>query len=212
VPERERAYTLSFEAPASVFTGLGVAGLVDRTVLRSADGLPVIPGSSVKGRLRFFAERLLRSGLSPEGCSFHLPNGPQCKSLKNACTVCRVFGNPSIPALLRVGPASPAAPWDHLLREMLKADRNPVVHADVEVRPGLALSRVRRTALGDHLFFDEAVPASITFSGLLRLDAEVSEAEELFLIGAARAVDALGARKGAGRGRLEGGIRIGEAG
>lgn len=212
MPEREWVYTLAFESPAGVFTGLGVAGLVDRTVLRGSDGLPVIPGSTVKGRLRFFAERLLRSGLSPDGCRFHLPDEPQCKSLERACTVCRLFGNPSIPALLRVGPASPAAPWDRLLKDVLAADRNPVVHADVEIRPGLAVSRVRRTALGDHLFFNEAVPASITFSGRLRLDSEVSEREERFLIGAAGAVDALGARKGAGRGRLHGGISIEPAG
>lgn len=212
MPERERRYTLTFESPVGVFSGLGIAGLVDRTVLRDAGGLPSIPGSTVKGRLRFFAERLLRSGLSPEGCRIHRPDGPQCRILEKACTVCRLFGNSSIPALLRVGPASPAAPWEDLLRGMLEADPNPVVHSDVEIRPGLALSRVRRTALGDHLFFDEAVPAAITFSGRLRLAGEVGEAEERFLSGVARAVDALGARKGAGRGRLEGGIRIhGEA-
>jgi hypothetical protein len=85
-----------------------------------------------------------------------------------------------------------------------------VLHPDVEIRPGIALSRLRRTALPDHLFFDEAVPA-ITFSGRLLLDSRATPLETRFLIWVGTLVDALGARKVTGRGSLEGGIRIVEA-
>lgn len=210
MPDSERTYTLTFRAPVSVFTGLGIAGLIDRTVVRDADGLPYIPGSSVKGRLRFFAERLLQAGSLPPGYRLHAQNQPLCKEVDDACTLCRLFGNPSIPALLRAGQASPVPPWHDIFSQLLKANSNLVVHPDVEIRPGIALSRLRRTALPDHLFFDEAVPA-ITFSGSLLLDSRVTPQETRFLIWVGTLVDALGARKATGRGSLEGGIRIAEA-
>jgi CRISPR/Cas system CSM-associated protein Csm3 (group 7 of RAMP superfamily) len=204
------SYTLVFEAPVGVFTGLGIAGLVDRTVQRDARGMPIIPGSTVKGRLRFFAERLLRSDHAPERCRIHEPDEPQCKRVADGCTVCRLFGNPSIPGLLKIGTATLEETWAKAFGELHEADRNPVARPDVEVRPGMALSRTRRTVLGDHLFFDETVPASVRFVGQIRVGRGVTPEEELFLIGAGAAVDALGARKAAGRGRLAGGILIGK--
>lgn len=204
----ERCYTLTFISPVAVASGLGIAGLVDRTVVRDAQGLPFIPGSSVKGRLRFFAERALAVPGAPEGIWHHPPTQPLCKNRENACTVCRLFGNSSIPALLKVGQGEIEANWRPLLLNLLSTHRNPVVRADAELRPGVALSRGRRTALPDHLFFDEAVPAGIPFAGPLCLERGVTEAEERFLVLVGTLVDALGGRKAAGRGRLLAGIEI----
>jgi CRISPR/Cas system CSM-associated protein Csm3 (group 7 of RAMP superfamily) len=178
---------------------------VDRTVVREANGLPYIPGSTVKGRLCFYAERVLRS--LPPSAGLSLQHGPQCKAVTTACTVCCLFGNPAIPAHLRVSQAMPVPPWDTLFQELLKTRHNPVLRPDVEIRPGIALSRLCRTTRPDHLFFDEAVPA-VTFSGSMLIEASAKPEERLFLIGAGKLVDALGARKAAGRGALEGGIRI----
>jgi CRISPR/Cas system CSM-associated protein Csm3 (group 7 of RAMP superfamily) len=209
VPERRLDYSLTFSSPVGVFTGLGIAGLVDRFVMRDAGGLPYVPGSTVKGRLRFFAERLLAAGGAPAGLWIHDPGHPHCKRLENACTVCRLFGNPSLPGLLRIGHARLVRPGPRLVGELLDAGNNPVVHADAEVRPGVALSRSSRTAFADHLFFDETVPAAAHFAGTLVLGAGAGE--ERFLIAVGALVDALGARKAAGRGRLDGGVRIEEA-
>lgn len=206
--ERSRTYTLTFRTPVGVFTGLGIAGLVDRTVVRDSQDIPCIPGSTVKGRLRFFAERLLLSGSLPEGIDFHGGGNPHCKEPASACTLCRLFGNPSLPAFLRVSQASLQEPWRSLAQKLLRKDGNPVVRSDVEVRPGIAISRVRRSALPDHLFFDEAVPAGLELAGTILYTGEIRKAEEAFLIGAGRLVDALGARKAAGRGALDGGVRI----
>jgi len=211
LPDTERAYTLTFRAPVGVFTGLCIAGLGDRTVVRDVDGVPWIPGSTVKGRLRFFAERLLLSGVDVDPLRYHGIANPHCKSLSEACTLCRLFGNPSLPALLRVGQASLGEPWRTLVQSLLVEDRNPVVRPDVEIRPGIALSRRRRSALPDHLFLDEAVPAGLRFEGKILLSDGIRPEEDAFLRGTGRLVDALGARKAAGRGALESGIHIGEA-
>ncbi len=205
--ESERVYTLTFRAPVGVFTGLGIAGLVDRTVMRDASGVPFIPGSTVKGRLRFFAERLL-SGDLPTGYRFHGTGKPHCKSSAGACTLCKLFGNPSLPSRVRVGQAALGEPWRSIVVALLAADPNPVVRPDVEIRPGIALSRLRRTTLQDHLFLDEAVPAGLQFEGRLFVDGSVTMEEEAFLHGVGAVIDALGARKATGRGALEGGVRI----
>lgn len=210
LPERGWSYSLTFRAPVGIFTGLGIAGLVDRTVVRDAGEIPFIPGSTVKGRLRFFAERLLLSEAVPAPLHVHGTARPHCKDVSRACTLCRLFGNPSIPALVRFGQANLGEPWRGLVKDLIDGNRNPVVRPDVEIRPGIALSRQRRIVLPDHLFFDEAVPAGFRFEGRLVLDGRVSADEKTFLVGAGRAVDALGARKATGRGALDGGVHISE--
>ena len=157
-------YTLCFRSPASVFSGLAVAGLVDLMVIRNHDGLPIIPGSSVKGRWRFFAERLARSKPDNilDSIKIHPMNKPHCKAKDKACTICRLFGNPSLPSLLWVGDAVLDHETAKYFRNLLGRNTNPVIHPDTEIRPGVALSRRRRAALPGHLFFDEAVPA-VTF-------------------------------------------------
>lgn len=204
-------YTLRFRTPVSVFTGLGIAGLVDRTVTRNQQGLVCIHGSTVKGRWRFFAERLLRSS-PPKELRLHADGEPLCKDRNTACTLCRLFGNPAIPALLRVGQAELDENYQPLFADLLQQNVNPVVHPDAELRPGIALSRRRRVALPNHLFFDEAVPA-VQFRGPLQLmepdpDLNRRQREITFLKAAARLVDGLGARKAGGRGALEGGIQV----
>lgn len=198
-------YTLTFRSPIGIFTGLGIAGLTDRTVVRRASGLPFIPGSTVKGRLRFFASRALANGHAPEPFRVHGPDEPHCKDRERACTLCRLFGNPAIPALLRFGDAEPAGDVREILVRLREASGNPVVSADAEIRPGVAVSRRRKTALRDHLFFDETV-GPFTFHGVVIAANGLRAEEKVFLRGVGRMVDALGARKSSGRGGLDGGI------
>jgi CRISPR/Cas system CSM-associated protein Csm3 (group 7 of RAMP superfamily) len=180
--------------------------------MRDHEGLPYIPGSSVKGRWRFFAERLLRSlgeDAQNEGLkSLHGENEPICKNWGEACTVCRIFGNPTLASRVWVGPARLDDALKPLFREILKRNKNPVIHPDTELRPGIALSRMRRIALEDHLFFDEVLPRAAAFTGTVRIKKfhEFNSQEERFLVETARMVDRLGARKAVGRGELESGI------
>ena len=209
---KELSYELIFHAPVGVFTGLGIAGLLDRTVVRDANKRPYIQGSTVKGRLRFFAERVLRS--QPAGLSttldIHGPDKPYCKQPDTACTQCRLFGNPIISGLVSIGQAWPSQEWDKDFAEQIRNNPNPVIHPDADIRPGIALSRQRRTTLVNHLFQDETIPR-LTFSGRLSIDSSVSNEEQRFLIAAGLLVDSLGSRKAVGRGRLNGGIQIKKA-
>lgn len=203
----KRTYTLCFQSPVSVFSGMAVAGLVDRMVMRNQDHLPIIPGSSVKGRWRFFAERLARAGNMPPSIWLHPDKEPHCKFSDNACTICKLFGNPAVPGLLWVGDAILEAASATEFKKLLDQGNNPVVHPDAEIRPGVAISRLRRSALDRHLFFDEAVPA-VAFIGEIQIRHILSDTEELFLSASARLVDRIGGRKAVGRGTLANGIEL----
>lgn len=206
----EIKYSLTFRTPVSIFSGLAIAGLVDRMVMRNDKGLPYLPGSSVKGRWRFFAERLLRSGDVPAGLRIHRTKEPLCKDVVNACTLCKLFGNSAIPAMIQVGQAELDDSQRPLFLTLLERNYNPVVYPDTEIRPGIAISRTRRTILEDHLFFDEAVPSSVIFSGKVRVNDVVVAIEKQFLSVSGRLVDRIGGRKAIGRGALENGIQIRE--
>lgn len=206
----EWRYSLSFQSPVSIFSGLAVAGLVDRMVIRDGNKLPYIPGSSVKGRWRFHAERLLHScdrHDPKQGLWVHKAGEPICKKFSSqVCTICSLFGGDGLPALLWVGEAGLTPPWREAVQRLLQVNPNPVVHPDAELRPGVALDRYRRTALADHLFFDEALPATLTFAGTVLIKGSLSRPEREFLTASARSVDRLGGRKAVGRGLLQEGI------
>lgn len=201
----ELQYELKFRTSVSTFTGLATAGLVDRMVVRNSKGLPCISGSSVKGRWRFFAERLLRAGGLPAGLRIHDSSGPLCKD--SPCTLCKLFGSPAIPAMFQVGQAELDGSLKFLFEALLDSNPNPVIHPDSEIRPGTCLSRVRRTTLTDHLFFEEAIPP-VTFCGKLIITGTITPVEKQFLRASGRLVDRIGGRKAVGRGILDKGIEI----
>ena len=201
----ELQYELKFRTSVSTFTGLATAGLVDRMVVRNNKGLPCISGSSVKGRWRFFAERLLRTSGLPAGLRIHNSSGPLCKD--SPCTLCKLFGSPVVPAMLQIGQAELDDSLKSLFAALLKNNPNPVIHPDAEIRPGTCLSRVRRTTLTDHLFFEEAIPPVI-FCGKLIITGAITPIEKQFLRASGRLVDRIGGRKAVGRGILDKGIEI----
>lgn len=203
----EWTYTLKFRSSVSVFSGLAVAGLVDRMVIRNHKGLPFIPGSSVKGRWRFFAERLLQNDGLPDDLKIHKTGEPLCKNLKSRCTLCKFFGSPAFPSMLFVGQAELNETIKGHFENLLEQNPNPVIHLDSELRPGTAISRISRTTLKDHLFFSEAVPPVI-FSGKVIINGTLNDNEEKLLKASARLVDRIGGRKSVGMGGLDGGIRI----
>ncbi|MBC2694927.1 MAG: hypothetical protein HF982_06570 [Desulfobacteraceae bacterium] len=207
----EWTYTLKFRSSVSIFSGLAVAGLVDRMVMRNHKGLPFIPGSSVKGRWRFFAERLLQNGGLPDDLKIHKTGEPLCKNLKSRCTLCKLFGNPAFPSMLLVGKAELDETLKGHFENLLKQNPNPVNHPDTELRPGTAISRITGTTLKNHLFFNEAVPPVI-FTGKLIINGTLNDNEEKFLRASARLVDRIGGRKSVGMGGLDGGIRIASKG
>jgi len=115
---------------------------VDKASAVSTDGRYVIPATSLKGYLRANAETLLTSwGL--RGCLAPSPI-TMCLDPQNLCLACRVFGNSRSMTPLKFSEARPLDEVSSL------------------VRSGVSISRYRRTALPQRLFFIEAVQSSST--------------------------------------------------
>ena len=107
----------------------------DKALIMSADGRYVIPATTLKGALRERAESLLRAW----GHSICTAPSPEtmCSDPENLCLVCQVFGHPqrTAPLWFRDGVFD---------REVLPL-----------IRSGVAISRQRRAAVPQRLFFIE---------------------------------------------------------
>lgn len=149
---------------------------VDNGFIKDVNGDPFIPGSSLKGVMRSFLERVLRNDENSNVCSvdniclkdFSLLS-KKVKILKEAfpnaeevsdemaskyvydhiCAVCRIFGGANNAAKLMIR--------DARLKE-------GSVFAGFEIRNGVTIDRDTNTAARGKLFEVEVVPADTVFS------------------------------------------------
>ncbi len=115
---------------------------VDKASALDAEGHPVIPATTIKGFLREKAELLLRSW------GHRVCTGPDPANMCDGsapCLVCRVFGNPHLVSPLRFADARLTVP--------------DVSTVETAIRSGVAISRYRRAAYPQRLFFQETTPA-----------------------------------------------------
>lgn len=214
--------TLSVTIDTALCVGAGSTSgtLADKPIVRSAAGNLLIPASQVKGRIRHECEKLLRSlrwptcespvaeTMCPEraGLSgqFHqtqyqlsdtLAGYPERKSYH--CYACQLFGNPTLPARIL---------FDDLICKT-SADLLPEV-----LRPGVTLSRTRRTAVEQRFFLLETSPANLglTFSGEVSFAPESPDYGPALIMAALRHINALGGSKSAGLGWLTANLDIGD--
>jgi CRISPR/Cas system CSM-associated protein Csm3 (group 7 of RAMP superfamily) len=159
---------------------------VDKALALGTGGTPMLPATTVKGYLRERAEVLLRSW----GQRVCLPPAPATMCLEeDLCLVCQVFGNPYRPSPLRF------------------QDGQFVQKPDAMVRSGVSISRSRRAALPQRLFFLETTdpqPGEVVamIEGDLRDTNLAREAVALVTL-AARSGFAIGAGRTRGLGWLE---------
>lgn len=114
---------------------------MDKALARDAEGRWVIPATTVKGFLREKAEILLHTW------GHRVCFGPEPANMcdgRTPCLVCQVFGNPRYSSPLRF------------------ADGSPLAETDTDVRSGVAISRHRRAAYPQRLFFIETTDAMPT--------------------------------------------------
>lgn len=165
--------------------------LVDRPIQVDAEGLPVIPGSLVRGRVRAHLERLLRAMGEPV-CQPPRPDR-MCPHLKEVaallpedepyCTACRIFGSA----------------W----RE------SAVVFSDLKLqngekeslfRTGVGISRRLGSAQAERLFTTEATAEGLRFAG--EVEGLLTRKEVGWLLAAFKTVTHLGGDKARGLGQV----------
>lgn len=136
---------------------------VDKATARDGEGKLIIPGSTLKGRIRWECERIARR------LGFEICNAPRTDEMcpycwhhqgvkdDRYCFVCQTFGGSGHPANLYFGDATLAG--NSRLRDTAVLQRGKRVIErrpfDAQIRSGVSISRVRRTALSERLFFTE---------------------------------------------------------
>jgi len=163
--EWEIVSTICIGSTADV-QGIGV----DKATARNADGTLIIPGSTLKGRIRWECERIARA-LGWEVCDAPLP-ATMCPYFwrdrgepqeNHFCDLCRMFGSAGKASALWFGDAT--LKEDEEIRKILPGKKSVAEHRpfDAQIRPGVSLSRARRTALSERLFFTETSAPNACF-------------------------------------------------
>lgn len=115
-----------------------------RPFVKTIDGLPYIPASTIKGCLRHETERLLRT---QQIAICNAPSAERMCQSDRPCPVCQLFGSPWHSSNLFF---NDLALVDAKIFTQLRHARVP----SPTVRPGVRLNRKRRTA-EDGLFFEK---------------------------------------------------------
>jgi CRISPR/Cas system CSM-associated protein Csm3 (group 7 of RAMP superfamily) len=157
-----------FQSQFNVGSGALADSLADKPALKDAAQLPIVPGSSLKGRARHECERIVRALTGQENRVCH---GPMAETMcplgrldkwptEEACPVCRIFGSPWLPAVAQFSDLRWEF-WDDF------AGKSPPGTA---LRYGVSIGRTRRVAEEHKLFTTEAFAPTktTTYTGHIR--------------------------------------------
>ncbi len=135
--------------------------VVDMPVLKDGDGLPFIPGASLKGVLRSTIESLVRAAENEavgvracdsldkeDACGAHPPGGRSLVDVNRHCAVCRLLGSRVLASHVRIS--------DAMLREYRGS-------SPVEQRDGVAIDRDLARVAGSKKYEFEVVAPGVIF-------------------------------------------------
>lgn len=170
------ALTITSRTPVSVGAGGRVGTLADKSIVRDGWGRPIIPGSQVKGKLRWAAEQLLR------GLGQDIPTpfeGPKREELPTL--VRDLFGSPRqrSPLFFADLPGVIGDP------AQLEALRDKPEQRRSQIRPSVALDRRRRTAAEKLLIFQETALETTSFCSERAITGRVESLDHVALLWAA---------------------------
>ncbi|MGA3028047.1 MAG: RAMP superfamily CRISPR-associated protein [Bryobacteraceae bacterium] len=168
-------YTIEFESAFHLGSGHGIAGILDRALLRGADRVPFIPGSAIKGKFREAALRIL-CATQKNPCL--APGAEICKD-DAGCTMCRLFGSAMRRGKAVFHDARPAGPEGEALAANLKFPHQGWLPGGTEVRTTTAIDRKRRVVFPQHLFSTETVSPIIRFEAVISGPLDDQEVELL---------------------------------
>ena len=213
----EICFDLTIHSAFFIGSGLGIAGIVDKACMKDADGFIYIPGSSIKGKVRYYCKQLLQQpqfNTSVEICET-LNNPEVCKS-DNSCLICKLFGSNYTEGALHF--------YDAQLKEEFRSvwekenlKKNPIdMKYQTNLRTNNKINRYTRTTEKGHLFTTEYGEKGFVFDGKIigYFDMVICEDSvhktplELFLLmSGLRLVNNIGGQKSRGMGNCQVDIR-----
>jgi CRISPR/Cas system CSM-associated protein Csm3 (group 7 of RAMP superfamily) len=141
--------TITFESALSIGAGGSAGTIADKSIVRDGWGRPIIPGSQVKGKLRWAAEQLLR------GMGHDIPS-PFDETIENSTIVRDLFGSPEHRSPLH---------FADLPAILVSAAQAPELQRRLsQVRPSVSINRRRGTAEDARLLFQETALEGMQFA------------------------------------------------
>ncbi|OPX19801.1 MAG: hypothetical protein BZ151_07310 [Desulfobacca sp. 4484_104] len=210
MPLRERQLTINFSTPFRVGSGLGRGLGLDHTAVRDAWGLPYIPASTLKGRLRSLCKRvaLTLAATDPvyNNICQTLDNREACKPAANEkpCIICQLFGSRFWPGALRFSDGRLSETQQTQRTELLLRQRlhpGKIDPALAQARTQIRISRHRGVAEAKFLFCGEALPKTLIFTARINIIGDLAAAAENLLDWGVRLLTHLGAQKSRGLGQ-----------
>jgi CRISPR/Cas system CSM-associated protein Csm3 (group 7 of RAMP superfamily) len=185
---------IEFETALHHGSGFGLAGVVDRAVLRDEKGMPYLAGSALKGKFRFAARQLTRTR-GEETCG--PPGKPWCAGAKT-CLLCQVFGSPRKPGAASFEDAYPSAADAAILRAHIETGYATVLAGGSEVRASTAIDRHTRRVRPQHLYSTETVSRWVRFEAAIR--GTFTAEQKKLLVDCARVLNYMGGDSARGLG------------
>lgn len=186
---------------------------IDKATTRDADGKLLIPGSTLKGRLRWECERIARAldwdvCQSPQAdnmCPYYWHHRSEQEG--RFCDVCQIFGSSARRSVLWFGNAT--------LKDDERLRSTPVLQCgksvnerrpfDAQIRPGVSISRARRAAFSERLFFTETSTPNARFCFQAVIEGALSsDRHRALLLAGVRSLSLVGG----GRSRGLGWVRV----
>lgn len=178
---------ITFNADFSIGAGHGLAGLADHAIVKTRDGLPYIPGNTIKGNLRHSCEEISRMLEIP----LPLPDEPgaHCE-----LPVARLFGTPYQHPACTFGTAYLRGTQS----ESFFKDYITSVESHNRIDPHTC------TAMHDHFFSLEAADKQLSYEFKidtnLTSDTVMTDEDISLLVAGILYTNRLGAKKSRGRG------------
>ena len=140
-----------FKTAFNIGSGALADSLADKPTVKDVAQVPVLPGSSLKGRARHECERIVRTLTSDDNAVCHGPTADNMCPLDPArlsatgqqvCPVCRIFGSPWWPGAVQFSDLH----WE--FRDEFTNERPP----ETTIRYGVGINRTRKVAEEQKLF------------------------------------------------------------
>ena len=189
-------------------TATAVSIGIDKTTMRRMTrderkrGSPVIPASTIKGKVRNQCERLLlslgyeicRAPRADTMCPHYMLKSP---TPNGRCSICALFGSPGLPSRLLFS--------DAIARLNDQEAKSNLAFHTMLIQAGVAISRKRRVAEDERLYFIERGIEGLSYAGRIEGDLSPDDAEKqaALLIVAIENLVALGGSKSRGAGWIE---------
>ena len=188
---------LTLRSPMNIGAGAQHGTFARRPMLKSLDGWPYVPASTLKGRWRHAVEQVASSLPHHRVCQTH---HAMCRT--RPCQVCRLFGSPWTAGKVRFQSLHLVGP------EAIVALRQEQPWLKTTSRTGVAINRRRGVAQDDFLFDTELfLPGMpLVFQGTVRGD--LTQQQAGLLVAGLQLIPALGGSKSSGLGWLETAVTV----